>query len=466
MLSAYRVEQIRAAEESAARVHGWDGLMQAAAAALADVVALRVPSDATTLVLVGPGNNGGDALFAAARLSDRGHRVDIALLDQAKAHEAGLAAARHAGARFVEAPSDQRYVVDGLFGIGARPGLEGRAAQWADWVRDERPYVIAVDTPSGIGVDDGTVPGTAVAADVTVTFGGAKPGLLIGRGALASGELVVCGVGIAEHLSDPACEALELGDGARFAHLVPGPESHKYSRGVVGIEAGSPEYAGAAHLCVAGAQAGTAGMVRFVGQRELCDRVVDRAPEVVAGRGHVQAWVVGPGGIDDPEPVRAALDDDVPVLLDATALTHLPPRLRPDVLLTPHAGELARMLEVERAEVEADPWPHARTAARRWDATVLLKGPRTLVVAPDGRTMVNTSGTPWLATAGAGDMLAGFAGSLLSSGLGALSAGALAALLHGAAAERAALAGPFPAHHIAELLPSVLGDFLVPTAAR
>ena len=152
--------------------------------------------------------------------------------------------------------------------------------------------------------------------------------------------------------------------------------------------------------------------------------------------------------------------------LDATALTRLPARLRPDVLLTPHAGELARMLDVERAEVEADPWRHARDAARRWDATVLVKGARTLVVAPDGRTLVNTSGTPWLGTAGAGDVLAGFAGSLLASGLDALSAGALAALLHGAAAERAALAGPFTARRVAELLPIVLGDFLAPVATR
>lgn len=466
MLSAYRVDQIRAAEETAARVHGWDGLMQAAARALADEVALRVPSDATVLVLTGPGNNGGDALFAAARLSERGHRVDIALLDTATAHAEGLAAAQGAGARFVDEPTDQRYVVDGIFGIGARAGLEGRAAQWAAWAHREHPFVIAVDAPSGIGVDDGTVPGPAITADVTVTFGAAKPGLLIGRGGLATGEIIVHGVGIAEHLDDPACATVELGDGALFQGLIPGAESQKYGRGVLGIHAGSPEYAGAAHLCVAGAQAGTAGMVRFVGARELCDRVVDRAPEVVTGRGRVQAWVVGPGGIDDPEPVRQALADEVPVLIDATALSHLPDRLRPEVLLTPHAGELARLLDVDRSEVEADPWSHALRAAEHWNATVLLKGPRTLVVDPSGRTFVNTSGTPWLATAGAGDVLAGFAGSLLASGLTPLEAGALAALLHGTAAEREARTGPFPAHRVAGRLPAVLGDFLAPAAAR
>src|SRR5690606_2539174 len=139
-------------------------------------------------------------------------------------------------------------------------------------------------------------------------------------------------------------------------------------------------YAGAAHLCVAGAQAGPAGMIRFVGAPELSHRVVDRAPEVVAGAGRVQAWVLGPGGEDSAEPLAAALADEVPVVVDATALGHLPESFSVDALLTPHAGELATMLGTERAEVEADPLSHARRAAERWGATVLLKGPRTLVV--------------------------------------------------------------------------------------
>lgn len=460
MLTAYRVADIRAAEEAAAATAGWDGLMQRAVAALAEVLTRVVPENAVPVVLVGPGNNGGDALFAAAALCRQGRRVDIAPLDRGHVHEAGLAEALAAGARLVDGPGDHAHVVDAIFGIGARAGLEGRAAQWARWVEDRRPFVVAVDVPSGIGVDDGRCPGPAIAADLTVTFGTAKVGLLVGPGGVASGRVLVRDIGLAAHMCAPSAEAIEAGDGARYRSLVPAPEAHKYARGVVGIEAGSPAYAGAAHLCVAGAQAGPAGMVRFVGEPDLAARVVDRAPEIVAGRGRVQAWVVGPGGHDSPEPLAAALADDVPVVVDASALAHLPRRLRPDVLLTPHAGELARLLDTDRADVEGDPLTHARRAAARWNATVLLKGPRTLVVSPDGPVRVNLSGTPWLGTAGAGDVLAGFIGSLLASGLEVLEAGSLGAYLHGAAGARAARGGPFPARAVAKHLPEVFGDFL------
>ncbi|RLV56535.1 bifunctional ADP-dependent NAD(P)H-hydrate dehydratase/NAD(P)H-hydrate epimerase [Aeromicrobium phragmitis] len=460
MLTAHRVAGIRAAEEAAAASAGWDGLMQRAVAELTEVLVGVVPETSVPVVLVGPGNNGGDALFAAAALCRRGRRVDLALLDRGHVHEAGLADALAAGARLVDGPGEHAYAVDAIFGIGARPGLEGRAAEWARWVEDRRPFVVAVDVPSGIGVDDGARPGVSIAADLTVTFGTAKVGLLVGRGGLASGRVLVRDIGLTPHLPAPAAEALEAGDADRYRSLVPGPETHKYERGVVGIEAGSPEYAGAAHLCVAGAQAGPAGMVRFVGEADLAARVVDRAPEVVAGRGRVQAWVVGPGGEDSPAPLAAALADGVPVVVDASALGHLPERLRPDVLLTPHAGELARLLDVERADVEGDPLGHARRAAERWNATVLLKGPRTLVVSPDGRVRVNLSGTPWLGTAGAGDVLAGFIGSLLAAGLDTVEAGSLGAFLHGVAGVRAAQGGPFPAHAVADHLSGALHDFL------
>jgi len=460
MLSAYRVAAIRAAEESAAAAADWDALMQRAAAALADEIAALVPADETLLVLVGPGNNGGDALFAAARLAERGYRVEAAILEPSAVHAAGLATATAHGVRRVAGPDGHGYVVDGLFGIGARPGLSGLAADWAERVGLDDAFVIAVDVPSGIGVDEGVRPGPAFRADVTVTFGAAKPGVLIGPGGLFSGRVIVRDIGMADDLNEPACEALQVGDGGRFRALIPESTAHKYTRGVVGVAAGSADYAGAAHLCVAGAQAGPAGMVRFAGGPELSGRVVDRAPEVVAADGRVQSWVVGSGGVDDPAPLRRALADETPTVVDAAALAWLPDRLRPDVLLTPHAGELARMLDVPREQVESDPLKHADEAVRRWNATVLLKGPRTLVVAPDGRVRVNLSGSGWLGTAGAGDVLAGFIGSLLAAGLDALEAGSLGAFLHGVAGQRAAAAGPFPASRVAGELSSVLGDFL------
>ena len=155
----------------------------------------------------------------------------------------------------------------------------------------------------------------------------------------------------------------------------------------------------------------------------------------------------------------------MPLVVDAGALTHLPDRLPDSTLLTPHAGELARMLEVQRDEVEADPLTHACTAADRWGATILLKGARTLVVTPadaDGRRRagVNLSGTPWLGTAGAGDVLAGFAGSLLSGRPDALEAGTLGAFLHGAAAVRANPGGPVTASVVAAALPGTVAAFL------
>lgn len=457
MLTAHTVAQVRAAEEVAAAGVGWDELMQRAAAGIAQHVARAVPATEALVVLVGPGNNGGDALFAAAHLCREGRRVNLCLLDEAKAHPAGLAAAREAGARVVDGPEGHRHVVDAIFGIGARPGLEGTTVAWAEWIERERPFVIAVDVPSGISVDDGRLDGPAIRADLTVTFATAKYGLLIGPASALAGRVEVVDIGL-DLAGEPALEALDAGDGARFRDaIVPGHDAHKYTRGVLGVRAGSPQYAGAAHLCVAGAQAGPAGMVRFVGAQDLARRVVDRAPEIVARRGRVQAWVVGSGGEDSPVPLASALRDQVPIVVDATALHHLPPSFEVDALLTPHAGELAAVLGIDREAVEADPLSHAREAAERYSATVLLKGPRTLVVAADGRSRVNLSGTPWLGTAGAGDVLAGFVGSLLATGLDAFDAGSVGALLHGLAAER--LRGPLVASDVARLLPTLLHDF-------
>ncbi|MBA4608065.1 NAD(P)H-hydrate epimerase [Aeromicrobium sp. Marseille-Q0843] len=466
MLTAHTVAQVRAAEEVAAAERGWDALMQSAATALAHRVSRVVPAHEALVVLVGPGNNGGDALFAAAHWCREGRRVNLCLLDPAAVHPAGLEAAREAGARVVGGPEGHRFVVDAIFGIGARPGLEGTAAAWARWIERERPFVVAVDVPSGIGVDDGRLDGPAVRADLTVTFATAKYGLLAGPAAELAGEVDVVDIGL-DLAAESALEALGPGDGPRFRDaIVPGRDAHKYTRGVLGVRAGSPQYAGAAHLCVAGAQAGPAGMIRFVGAQELARRVVDRAPEIVARRGRVQAWVVGSGGEDTPAPLAAALRDGVPVVVDATALHHLPDTFEVDALLTPHAGELAAVLDTDREAVEADPLRHAREAAARWGATVLLKGPRTVIAAPDGRLRVNLTGTPWLGTAGSGDVLAGFIGSLLAGGLDSFDAGSVGALLHGLAAER--LGGPLVASGVARELRPVLHDFCddVPRGGR
>ncbi len=469
MLTAHLVADIRAAEEALATTLPDGELMRRAARGLADHLALAAPGG-LILMLIGPGNNGGDALYAAVHLLDRGVRVDLCLLDEAKVHSDGLAAAVAAGAQVVDAPSGQRLCLDAVFGIGARPGLEGKAAEWASWIAEHGPHVIAVDVPSGIDVDGATLPSTYVKADGTITFGTYKNGLLVTPASGAAGwngtalaELV--DIGLAPHLASPSLEAIEPGDGHLLVNLfewLGEPSSHKYSRGVVGIAAGSEQYAGAAHLCVAGAQAGMAGMVRFAGSEALSARVVDRAPEVVASPGRVQAWVVGPGGGDDVgDLIRAALADDVPIVLDASALEieHLPESFDTPALLTPHAGELARLLHTDREAVEADPLGHANAAAERWNATVLLKGPRTLIATPGRTTRVNLTGSPWLGTAGAGDVLAGLAGSMLAAGADPHDAGSLAAFLHGAASVRANPGGPVTASDVAAALPATIAAF-------
>jgi len=460
MLSAHTVGDIRAAEEALAATLPDGELMQRAARGLAGRLGL-IPAGDVVLCLIGPGNNGGDALYAAAHLLDRGVRVDLCLLDEAKVHAGGLEAASAAGAQVVAAPGLQRWCLDAIFGIGARAGLSGRAAEWAAWITELRPYVFAVDVPSGVDVDGATLPEAYVHADSTVTFGTYKPALLADPAAVAAGTTALVDIGLRPHLPAPAIEVIEATDGHLLDAVLPGESSHKYSRGVLGIAAGSEQYAGAAHLCVAGAQAGLAGMIRFVGSTGLSQRVVDRAPEVVAGRGRVQAWVVGPGSGDDAEAQLAmALEDGVPVVVDASALQHIPDRFDVPALLTPHAGELAAMLGTTRDEVEADPLGHATAAAERWNATVLLKGRRTIVAQAGAPTRVNRSGSAWLATAGAGDVLAGFAGSLLAAGLDPRDAGSVAAYLHGVASVQANPDGPVVATDVAYELPATVADFV------
>ncbi|MCD9198830.1 bifunctional ADP-dependent NAD(P)H-hydrate dehydratase/NAD(P)H-hydrate epimerase [Aeromicrobium wangtongii] len=467
MLTAHAVDDIRTAEQALAAGLPDGELMRRAARGLADALD-DIPAGEVLLALIGPGNNGGDALYAAVHLLDRGVRVDLCLLDPSTVHADGLAAALAAGAQVVERPGQQRHCLDAVFGIGARPGLTGRAAEWVEWIAATGPRTVAVDVPSGVDVDGATLPSTHVTADATVTFGTYKTALLVGpaagaagRGAAAIPDLV--DIGLAPHLPAPHIEAIEASDGHLLAEIfdwLRAPTSHKYSRGVLGIAAGSTQYAGAAHLCVAGAQAGMAGMVRFVGEAELARRVVDRAPEVVAGRGRVQAWVVGPGGGDDAAAqLAAALDDGVPVVVDASALQHVPDSFDVPALLTPHAGELAQMLGVQRETVEADPLGHVTEAARRWGVTVLLKGARTLIATPGRVTRVNLTGSPWLGTAGSGDVLAGLAGSLLASGADPHDAGSLAAFLHGAASIRANRGGPVTASAVAAALPGTVAAF-------
>jgi hydroxyethylthiazole kinase-like uncharacterized protein yjeF len=457
MRSAHTVAQVREAEAALMATLPDGTLMQRAAAGLAGAVIdlLGGAYGRRVLLLVGPGDNGGDALYAGARLARRGARVEaLPVADQV--HEAGLAALTAAGGRVTDLAGHARpdVVVDGIVGIGGRPGLRQPAV---DAVRALVGVpMVAVDTPSGVDVDTGRVEGSHVAADVTVTFGTHKICHLVEPAASACGVVHLVDIGL--DLPEAAVTAFQADDVAALVPT-PAPDAQKYTRGVVGVRAGSARYPGAGVLSTAGASCGLAGMVRYAGGAP--DAVRAAHPEVVVGDGLVQAWVVGSGGdAEAADALKAALADDVPLVVDADALKHLEAPLDRAALLTPHAGELAAMLGVERSEVEADQLGFARRAAREYAATVLLKGHHTLVAAPNGRVRVTTTGTPWLAVAGAGDVLGGLCGALLAAGLSPYDAGAVGSWLHAAAATYASQGGPISAPAVAAAVPRVVAVLL------
>ncbi|MCL7424330.1 NAD(P)H-hydrate dehydratase [Streptomyces sp. YS415] len=466
MRTAYRVETVRAAERDLMARLPEGALMQRAAAGLAAACAdlLGRVYGSRVVLLVGSGDNGGDALLAGARLARRGAGVTAVLLAPERAHAGGLAALRRAGGGVTGTAGAAALidradlVLDGIVGIGGKGGLRPDAAPLAEAAARSRAAVVAVDLPSGVDADTGQVRGPAVRADLTVTFGTHKPGLLIDPAREYAGAVRLVGLGL-ELPEEAELEALQHADVARLLP-VPGAESDKYRRGVVGIAAGSARYPGAAVLAVAGALRGGAGAVRYVGPAG--DAVLARFPETLVSdtgprkAGRVQAWVVGPGAGDDAATVAEVLEADVPLLIDADGLRladrqAVRERTAP-TLMTPHAGEAAALLGVSREEVEESRLSAVRELAARYRATVLLKGSTTLVADPEPGTpvRVNATGTSWLATAGSGDVLSGLSGSLLAAGLSARDAGSVAAYLHGLAGRYAADGAPVGAQDVAE----------------
>ncbi|MFF3564573.1 NAD(P)H-hydrate dehydratase [Streptomyces sp. NPDC002574] len=476
MRVAHSVENVRAAERELMSRVPEGALMQRAAAGLATACATALGGGAygaRVVVLTGSGDNGGDALYAGARLARRGAGVTAVLLAPEKAHPGGLAALRAAGGRAVTAREVDAValihradlVLDGIVGIGGKGGLRPEAVPLAEAAHAAPAIVVAVDLPSGVDADTGEVRGAAVRADMTVTFGTYKPGLLVDPAAEYAGALRLIGIGL-----DPPAPDLEALQHADVAALLPHPsaESDKYRRGVVGVVAGSERYPGAAVLAVAGALRAGAGAVRYVGPGARA--VIARFPEALVSAGpphkagRVQAWVVGPGLGDGSEARRSVEDvlaSDVPVLVDADGLRLLDraavrERSAPTVL-TPHAGEAAALLGVAREEVEAARLVFVRRLAAEFGATALLKGSTTLVAAPDPAVpvRVNPTGTSWLATAGSGDVLSGITGSLLAAGLAARDAASAGAYLHGLAARIASgpVGAPIAAHDVAAAVP-------------
>jgi hydroxyethylthiazole kinase-like uncharacterized protein yjeF len=446
----YSADAIREAEAPLLASLPDGALMARAAYGLANAIAAELTTRTGGIAgrrvcaVVGSGDNGGDALWAATYLRRRGAAADAILLKPERTHQKGLAAFRKAGGRIVDSVNATTdLVIDGVVGISGAGPLRPDAAGVFEAARGIP--VVAVDIPSGIDGATGAVGDPAVHAALTVTFGGLKPAHALAD--CGRVQLVEIGLG----LPDTDVVGFEAADvAARWP--VPGPHDDKYSQGVTGVMAGSSTYPGAAVLCTGAAVAATSGMVRYSGSAH--GEVLTHWPEVIASptpaaAGRVQAWVVGPGLGTDESGAAAlwfALDTDLPVLIDADGLTIL--AAHPDLLasrraptvLTPHAGEFARLAGSPPGD---DRIGATRKLADALGATVLLKGNVTVVADPGGPVYLNPAGQSWASTAGSGDVLSGMIGALLAAGLPPAEAAAVGAFVHArAAALSAADPGP------------------------
>lgn len=485
MFGLYSVESVRAAERDVLARVPEGSLMQTAARGLA-VRCVRLVREvrrgvvgARVVILVGAGNNGGDALFAGAHLADRGMAVEAVCLSDSF-HDAGAAALVRSGGRVrsvehVEVGAligDADLILDGIVGIGARGALREPAASIVKQANGAGGLRVAVDLPSGVDADNGDVPGAAFHADVTVTFGCYKPGLFLHPAARYAGAVHLVDIGLDGDLPEPEYRALEAPD---VAALVPPPneDDHKYRRGVVAVTAGSRSFPGAAVLTAGAARYSGVGMVRFLDRGDqVAASVVGAYPDVVADASdlrqdpRVRAWACGPGfTLEDGPTVRMALEFDGPVVLDAGALgcvadsTELSGLLaqrsrsgRPTVI-TPHSGEFARL-----AQALGNLSSPAELAVAT-GAIVVLKGPGSTIWTPEGECYVDTAGTADLACAGSGDVLTGLLAGMLAAHPGVdpglITAGAV--WLHGCAGRLASRGErPVVTTDIRDSLPEVI----------
>jgi hydroxyethylthiazole kinase-like uncharacterized protein yjeF len=424
-------------------------LMEAAGRAVARA-AMRRFRPCRTLVLAGPGNNGGDGWVAARLLEQAGWPVVVAPLAPPRpCTDAALAAARWRGpvVPFSTAEAARAgLVMDAVFGAGLSKPVDGLAAEVLSSLACP---VLAVDVPSGVDGATGAVLGVAPQAVLTVTFFRRKPGHLLRPGRDLCGETVLAGIGLPAAVL-PAIAPRAWRNGPHLFRIPrPGAASHKYSRGHVGVAAG-PGMTGAARLVAAGARRAGAGLLSVAAPDAAAAAVLragdpgvivseDRAALLADPR--IAVWVVGPGLPPDGatrELLRGAVQAGRLVVADAGALRAAagdPALLAGCAILTPHEAEFAAVF----GPPGVDRLAAARTAAAATGAVVILKGADTVVAAPDGRVAINDNAPPWLASGGTGDVLAGIAAALLAQGMERFAAAAAAVHLHGAAAS---LAGP------------------------
>ena len=433
----FSTAEIRRIEQAAGEVS--PSLMQRAGLAAAEFSeALAQGKD--VLVLAGPGNNGGDARIAAARLQEKFFRVCLAVHPR-------------------ELPADRRWglVIDGLFGIGLARAVAGEHAQLVEYANRQRCPVLALDVPSGIQSDTGQVLGCAVRATHTLTFIGLKPGLLTLDGPDHAGEVRVEKLGLPQPTASAWVAAPALFQDALKAR----PRNfHKGMAGSLGVLGGARGMTGAALLAGRAALRLGAGRV-YIGLLE--NLLIDPAnPELMLRHADallgldLDAALAGPGlGRSEHAAtlVGAVLASELPCVLDADALNLMADdedlrgacaRRAAETLLTPHPAEAGRLLASSTAAVQADRVAAARALAQRYNAHVVLKGNGSVLVARDGHLFINTSGNPGMASAGMGDVLSGILGALLAQRYSGESALVLGVHLHGAAADALAASGTGP----------------------
>jgi hydroxyethylthiazole kinase-like uncharacterized protein yjeF len=466
-------------------------LMESAGRAVAEAVAERHPSGSRVVVVVGPGNNGGDGFVAARLLGERGARVKVMLLGDTgriKGDAAG-AAKKWTGPVVATEPralAGAEVVIDALFGAGLDRPVEGTAHALIDAINAGKAPVYAVDLPSGINGTTGAVLGVAVKATHTITFFRKKPGHLLLPGRLHCGTISVADIGIPAAVLDKiAPKTFENVPALWRRHFpVPQHEGHKYDRGHAVVVSGPLWSTGAARLAARGALRAGAGLVTIASPRDalainaaasLAVMVwpIDGAAELAKflSDRRLNALAIGPGaGVGEAtcERVLAVLRGERAVVLDADAITSFaadPQRLAKALkarsaqvtILTPHEGEFSRYFGALDAKTQAlSKLERARLAAKLVGSVVVLKGADTVVAAPDGRAAIAANAPAYLATAGAGDVLTGMATGLLAQGMPAFEAAAAAVWVHG---EAATAFGPgLIAEDLPEQLPRLYRD--------
>lgn len=428
ILPVYSGEQVRAAEERAFAITAPGELMQRASFALGVGCAQALQEiygrvyGTTATVVVGPGNNGGDALYAGAYLAKRGVKVSAHCVVAGVFHAEAMNAFLASGGTVADCIGiDVDLVIDGIAGLGSGRPVDSSLVHWIN----AQAFVVSVDIPSGVNADTGACSTeVSVHADLTFTFGALKPGLVLSPGSELAGEVEIVDIGL-EWEEAPTLQVM-LPEGAEEFFGEPQTDAYKYSRGVVGIAAGSQAYPGAAQLVVLGAQHTGVGMVMFANVGDFDSHITHEFPHVVitdSSSPRVTAWGVGPGftGTDtELEFLAELLSGSLPVVLDAGALTALAQStpLRELVekrsaltVITPHVGEFHKLFP----DLGEPTWSNVRHAAKTLNVIVVAKGPRTIMCAPNGRSFVDIEGTPALATAGSGDVLTGNIAGLLAA---------------------------------------------------